>query len=241
MSPNDRTARVRCPSPACGRTIEIVSEWLGRNMYCPACGVRMTARPVSLEGDLRSKEARVRGGEGAAVARIPLVALVDNVRSLWNVGSIFRTADACGVRHLFLTGISGCPPRPEISKTALGAEEAVAWSYHAVAAEALGRLCGEGYTPVAVETSEQAASIGKIRWPERVCLVMGNEVAGVSPELLAACPIQVKIPMFGVKNSLNVAVAFGIVAFLASAALRSEPRYADHRSSAADGRRNRPG
>ena len=148
---------------------------------------------------------------------------MDNVRSLWNVGSIFRTADACGFRHLFLTGISGCPPRPEISKTALGAEEAVAWSYHAVATEALAQPRDEGYVPVAVETSDRAVPIDEFRWPEQVCLVVGNEVAGVSPGLIDACPLHVKIPMRGVKSSLNVAVAFGIVAYHAAAALRREP------------------
>ena len=97
-------------------------EWLGRNMYCPACGVRMTAKPLQVEAALRERERSAAGGRGSAIQRLPLVALVDNVRSLWNVGSIFRTADACGIREIVLAGISGCPPRPEITKTALGAE-----------------------------------------------------------------------------------------------------------------------
>jgi len=216
-----RTARVRCPSERCGRVFELLPEWLGRNMYCPACGVRMTARPEEVEDCLERRESRVGAVPQASLCRLPLVALVDNLRSLWNVGSIFRTADACGFREVVLAGISGCPPRPEISKTALGAEEAVAWSYHADAVEALARLRGEGYEPVALERTERAVPVEAVRWPQRVCLVIGNEVAGVSARLLEACPLHAEISMHGVKNSLNVAVAFGIAAHRASAALRA--------------------
>jgi tRNA G18 (ribose-2'-O)-methylase SpoU len=212
-------ALVRCPSERCSQVIEVLPEWLGRNMYCPYCGVRMTAKPVEVESELLDRQRSVTGGKGSDIRRLPLVALVDNVRSLWNVGSIFRSADACGVRELVLTGISGCPPRPEISKTALGAEEAVAWSYRADPLEALERLRGEGYGTVALETSPEAIPIEEMRWPEMTCLVVGNEVAGVGPPLLEACELQVRIPMYGVKNSFNVAVAFGIAAASAAAAL----------------------
>lgn len=224
MSGPVRAARVRCPSERCGRVFELLPEWLGRNMYCPACGVRMTARPVEVEDCLERRESRIGATPQAGVRRLPLVALVDNLRSLWNVGSIFRTADACGLREVILAGISGCPPRPEISKTALGAEEAVAWSYHADAAEALARLCAEGYEPVALERTERAVPIEAVRWPRRTCLVIGNEVAGVSARLLEACPLHAEIAMHGVKSSLNVAVAFGIAAHRASAALRAAER-----------------
>jgi tRNA G18 (ribose-2'-O)-methylase SpoU len=201
--------------------MEILPEWLGRNMYCPFCGVRMTAKPLDVERRLLERQEKTRGGTGSPVERLPIVALVDNVRSLWNVGSIFRSADACGVQELVLAGISGCPPRPEITKTALGAEQAVAWRYHADAADALARLRGEGYEPVALETSKRAVPLEGMRWPKRLCLVVGNEVAGVSAPVLESCERQVYIPMCGVKNSLNVAVAFGIAAFAASAALRA--------------------
>jgi 23S rRNA (guanosine2251-2'-O)-methyltransferase len=216
-----RTARVRCPSGSCGRTFEVLSEWLGRNMYCPACGVRMTARPVDVEESLERRRDRVGNVAAAGSPRLPLVALADNLRSLWNVGSIFRTADACGLRELVLAGITGCPPRPEISKTALGAEQVVAWSYYADAEQALARLRGEGYEPVALETTERSVPIDAVHWPARICLVIGNEVAGVSPGLLEACPLHAEIPMHGVKSSLNVAVAFGIAAHRASSALRA--------------------
>jgi tRNA G18 (ribose-2'-O)-methylase SpoU len=213
------TARVRCPSERCSRIIEILPEWLGRNMYCPYCGVRMSAKPVEVESELLERQKKVGGSTGAAIRRLPLVAVVDNIRSLWNVGSIFRSADACGVRELVLTGISGCPPRPEISKTALGAEQAVPWSYRADPLEALERLRGEGYGTVALETSPEAVPLTGMRWPLRTCLVVGNEVAGVSPPLLEACEHHVRIPMYGIKNSLNVAVAFGIAAVSAAASL----------------------
>ena len=96
---------------------EIPVEHLGRNVYCLICGTRMTARPVDLELRLKRRETDVRGEPGLPADRLPLLALIDNVRSLWNVGSIFRTADACGVERLLLTGITGCPPRDAISKT----------------------------------------------------------------------------------------------------------------------------
>jgi len=221
------SARVRCRSAACGAEFEIPRARLGRNIYCLVCGTRMTARPRELDSQLREREKRIgsRGGPGAPVTRLPLVALLDNVRSLWNVGSIFRTADACGVRRLLLTGITGCPPRPEIGKTALGAEQVVAWGYHADNREALERARSEGYTPVALETSGRAVPLDRMEWPERVCLVIGNEVAGVSQELLDRCTRQVCIPMRGIKDSLNVAVAFGIVAYHAARGLvESEAR-----------------
>jgi len=172
-----------------------------------------------VEERLHEQELRVRGGKGSGVARLPFAVVVDNVRSLWNVGSIFRTADACGVRELVLCGISGCPPRQEISKTALGAERAVAWSYRAEPLAAVRRLAEEGYNPVALETSARAVPLDKIGWPSRVCLVVGNEVAGISQPVLDACALHVTIPMYGVKDSLNVAVAFGIVAHRAAGAL----------------------
>jgi len=183
--------------------------------------MRMTARPVEIEARLRDQQERIRGVERSPIPRLPLVVLVDSVRSLWNVGAIFRTADACGVGKVVLAGISGCPPRKEIAKTALGAEKAVAWRYRADATEALREIVAEGYVPVAIETSARAVSLQETDWPERVCLVVGNEVAGISPPVLEACPRHVSIPMRGLKDSLNVAVAFGIVAFRAAEALSS--------------------
>ena len=212
---------VRCPSAPCGIVFEPHERWLGRNLYCPACGVRMTARPLEVDAELARRADLPPRNVEPGCARLPFVVLADNLRSLWNVGSVFRTADACGVRRVVLCGISGCPPRPEITKTALGAETAVGWEYRAEAASALEPLRAEGYSPVALERTSRSQPLDEVRWPERVCLVLGNEVAGVSGDLLDACPLHVHIPMRGVKSSLNVAVAFGIAAFAIGRALAS--------------------
>jgi tRNA G18 (ribose-2'-O)-methylase SpoU len=217
--PRSRVATVQCPSDACGAVFDLPGERLGRNVYCLECGARMTARPIQIAEELLRRERTIQGGTGITVDRLPLRVVVDNVRSLWNVGSIFRTADACGVERLLLTGITGCPPRAEITKTALGAEQSVAWSYHARGGDALAEACQDGYRPVAIESAPGAVSLDAMRWPDRVCLVLGNEVAGVSEGLLHSCEGRVQIPMMGIKQSLNVAVAFGIVAYRASRSL----------------------
>ena len=213
----------RCPDPGCATVFSVEAARLGKNARCPACGIGLTARPLAVEEQLRAQEARVRGGAGADMRRLPLAVLVDNVRSLWNVGALFRTADACGVQRMILCGITGSPPRPEITKTALGAEEAVAWSYRADPVDALADLEREGYVPVAIESTPAAIPMAHFPWPDRVCLIIGNEVAGVSPRLLAACSRHAAIPMLGVKDSLNVAVAFGIAAHAAATALAPQP------------------
>ena len=198
---------------------DVGPDRLGRNQRCPECGIGLTTRPLEIESHLRDQQERIQGVEFSPLPRLPLVVLVDNVRSLWNVGSIFRTADACGVERIVLAGITGCPPRQEIAKTALGAEQVVAWRYRANALEALDELRREGYVPVAIETSPRAVALDRFGWPDRTCLVIGNEVAGITPPLLEACAHHVFIPMRGLKDSFNVAVAFGISAFVASVAL----------------------
>ncbi|NIM00389.1 MAG: TrmH family RNA methyltransferase [Acidobacteria bacterium] len=180
----------------------------------------MTARPLEVERKLLDQQARIRGGPGAAIERLPLTVVLDNVRSLWNVGSMFRTADACGVQQMFLTGVTGCPPRPELTKTALGAEQAVAWSYLADPVEAVRRLVAEGFEPIALETTPRGIPLDRFEWPHRVALVVGNEVAGVGAAVLDECDRHLSLPMLGVKDSLNVAVAFGIAAYAAARSLR---------------------
>lgn len=211
--------RVRCPSTNCGAIFAVAEQRLGRSMHCAVCGVRMTARPLAIEDALRRQQQEIDGSSGSGQERLPLAVIVDNVRSLWNVGSIFRTADACSVQEILLAGISGCPPRREISKTALGAEEAVAWRYLADPLDAVESAREQGYTTVALETSPTAVALDRFAWPEKICLVVGNEVAGVSPSVLEQCDRHVRVPMNGIKSSLNVAVAFGIVAYNASRAL----------------------
>ena len=214
---NDKV-RVGCPAENCGIVFEPPAGWLGKNIYCPACGIRMTARPLDVEAQIRER-ADLRGGRAGQRRRLPLVVVVDNVRSLWNVGSIFRSADACAVQRLILTGITGHPPREEISKTALGAERVVDWDYRGETGPALQEMRQAGYTVVALETGADAVDIDRFEWPERTCLVVGNEVAGVGPQHLDAADLHVAIPMFGIKQSFNVAVAFGIAAHRASSVL----------------------
>ena len=179
----------------------------------------MTARPVGHTERLRAKETEGDSGPGAGIERLPLAAILDDIRSLWNVGSIFRTADGCGVRKLWLAGITGTPPRAEITKTALGAEEQVAWDYRADVLEAVEQARAEGYEPVVVEAGEGSEGVGEFTWPQRPCLVLGNEATGVSPLVLEASERRVSIPMCGVKESFNVAIAFGIAAHHAAMAL----------------------
>lgn len=141
-------------------------------------------------------------------------ALLENVRSLWNVGSMFRTADGAGVSRLILTGITGCPPRPEISKTALGADEAVEWEYVADSLEAARAVQRAGFRIIALETEEQrAVPLSEIDARGRICLAVGHEVAGLSGQLIEVADQIAYLPMHGVKASLNVAVAFGIASY----------------------------
>jgi len=139
--------------------------------------------------------------------------LVENVRSLFNVGSIFRSADGAGISKLFLTGITAQPPHREIRKTALGAEEHVPWEYHADALQLVQRLRQEGVAIVVLEAGETSVAFDTAEYPFPLCLVVGNEFHGVSRPLIEAADLTVAIPMRGVKESLNVGVAFGIAAY----------------------------
>jgi tRNA G18 (ribose-2'-O)-methylase SpoU len=221
---DDRHA-YRCPRPGCGHTFHDPALAAGRVVACPGCGRAMNARPLSMDRELAERERTAASGRGDPdLVRLPLAVLADNVRSLWNVGSMFRTADACGVRMMVLAGVTGCPPRDGIAKTALGAEAAVAWRYRADELGALREIEGEGYTPVAVENGPAGSALPAFEWPERPCLVVGNEVRGLSPHVLEACPRRVSIPMLGRKETLNVAVAFGIVAHRAAEVLAGRER-----------------
>ena len=217
--PSQKMERVGCPVPVCGAIFEIPAGRLGRNIYCLECGRRMTARPAGQSERLRARESETGSVEGAAIERLPLAAVLDDIRSLWNVGSIFRSADGCGLRKLWLAGITGTPPRREITKTALGAEDQVAWDYRADVLEAIEQARSEGYEPVSIEAGGTSSSLDDFRWPGKPCLVLGNEATGVSPLVLEACERRVSIPMCGVKESFNVAVAFGIAAHRAARAL----------------------
>jgi len=155
--------------------------------------------------------------EGAAlyegITRVPAAVLLDNVRSLYNVGAFFRTADAAAFEKLYLCGITGCPPKRAIAKTALGAEETVPWEHSWDAPAVLAGLRARGYELAAIETTPHAADL--FDWAPRfpVCVVFGHEVDGIRPEISSLCDTHVRIPMLGVKHSLNVATAGGVVLY----------------------------
>ncbi len=143
-------------------------------------------------------------------------ALLDNLRSLYNVGSIFRTADAAGIAHLHLCGITPTPANRRLSKTALGAEKTVSWSYHPDAVQRAAALAAGGCRLWALEEGAGATPLGRQPPPaggDRVALVVGSEVAGVDPGVLELCERVLVIPMRGAKGSLNVATVFGIAAY----------------------------
>ncbi|MDD5623107.1 MAG: RNA methyltransferase [Candidatus Peribacteraceae bacterium] len=139
-----------------------------------------------------------------------ILLLAHNIRSLWNVGSLFRTSDAFAVEKLYLTGYTAAPPRRELSKTALGAETSVPWEQCPDPAKVIARLQKQGWTIVALEQAKKAVNLTKYQPSSKVCLIVGHEVLGVPKELLRLCDDIVHIPMHGRKESLNVAVAAGI-------------------------------
>ena len=145
--------------------------------------------------------------------KLPLVVVMDHVRSLYNVGSVFRTADAFRLEGVVLCGITATPPHPEIHKTALGAEDSVQWTYEKDTLTALERLRSEGYTLLAIEQCEGSTMMQNFL-PEKdrkYAVVMGNEVKGVQQSVVDACDGCLEIPQFGTKHSMNVSVTAGIV------------------------------
>ena len=149
--------------------------------------------------------------EGIAV--LPVAILLDNVRSMYNVGAFFRTGDAARIEKLHLCGITSYPPQRAITKTALGAEETVAWQHSWEPLPVLEEIRGRGYEIAAVETSVHAVDL--FDWMPRfpVCVVFGHEVDGIRPEISERCDTHVRIPMLGSKHSLNVATAGGVVIY----------------------------
>jgi 23S rRNA (guanosine2251-2'-O)-methyltransferase len=153
------------------------------------------------------------GERYAGIDRLPVTVLLDNVRSLYNVGAFFRTADAVRAAHILLAGITPTPDDRRIAKTALGAERGVAWTKIADAASAIDDLRAREHEIAAIETSLRAVDI--FDWQPRfpVCIVFGHEVDGIAPGLLERCDVHVRIPTLGVKRSINVATAGGVVLY----------------------------
>lgn len=142
-----------------------------------------------------------------------VIAVLENIRSAYNVGSVFRTADAFLLEAIYLTGYTCIPPHKEIKKTALGAEETVAWKHFSTTTEAIAALKETGYKVYAVEQAVKSISLEKIVLPknEKVAFIFGNEVTGVEQFTIAQCDGCIEIPQLGMKHSLNIATAAGVV------------------------------
>ena len=145
--------------------------------------------------------------------KIPLIVILDNVRSLNNVGSVFRTSDAFLVKAVYLCGITATPPHPEIHKTALGAEDSVEWYYFEDTNAAVDKLREEGYIVYAIEQVENSIILSDLQLNKdcKYAVVLGNEVKGVQQSVVDKCDQSVEIPQFGTKHSLNVSVTAGLV------------------------------
>ena len=157
---------------------------------------------------------RLRREDTASAPRIPIIGLLENIRSLYNVGSIFRTSDGAFIEGLWLAGFTPHPPRPEIAKTALGATETVPWRHFTNPLDAVQEARGRGMKICLLEHTTESrlyTSILPSEFP--LCLVVGNELTGIAPEVVASADCAIEIPMHGTKQSLNAAVAYGIALF----------------------------
>ena len=211
----------RCPNPFCKMTFEVGDDRQGKNGACPSCGQVITFRSLDVLLAIERQHAQLEERRAQAQLKparnAPFSVLLEDIRSLWNVGSIFRSADGAGFEQMYLCGITGTPPNKAIAKTSLGAEEHVLWEHHSHPLDILPSLAAKGVQIVVLERTEHSVDMAAALKQERIksplCLVVGNEVAGVSVETLACAGIVCHLPMRGVKTSLNVAVAFGIAAY----------------------------
>jgi tRNA G18 (ribose-2'-O)-methylase SpoU len=201
----------KCESPACGLRFPVAAgSPLGAS--CPLCGAPTHFIDEAYDTH-EVHETRVAAGPRVEV-------LLDNVSSLSNVGSIFRTADGAEVAHLYLCGFTPTPAPPKLAKTSLGAERSVAWSQHADPTVIADRLRESGKRLWALEGGSRSRDLFELvtqaggPGEAPIVLVLGHEVSGVDPRVVARCDEVVRIPMAGIKGSLNVSVAFGIAAYL---------------------------
>lgn len=217
--PSARFRSRRCTAADCGLRFP-VADGSPLGARCPSCG-----SPTAWVDD-----AYATHGVGAppqpeaGEVRLRVEALLDNIRSLSNVGSMFRTADGAGLAHLYLGGITPTPAHPKLAKTALGAERSIAWSRHPDAAEAAADLVARGRQLWALEGGPRSTSIfdpavaraaAELRARDQtLVLVLGHEVSGVDPRIVERCERVIHLPMMGHKDSLNVSVALGVAAYV---------------------------
>jgi len=145
--------------------------------------------------------------------KTPIIAVLENIRSAYNVGSVFRTADAFLLEAIYITGYTAISPHKEIKKTALGAEESVEWHHFSNATDAIHQLKGEGYNVFAVEQVKNSLSLENLTFHpnDKIAVIFGNEVTGVEQETILQCDGCIEIPQLGMKHSLNIATAAGVV------------------------------
>lgn len=198
---------VVCTNPQCRLRFPL-DLGIYEGKFCPKCGsllsVEARANP-SVPGDMSLKP-----------VKIPIAGLLDNLRSVHNVGSIFRSADGAGFSPLYLCGITPTPTRnPEITKTALGSEDSVEWSYHPNSIDLAVNLKDQGFRLITLERTEHSLPIQhcKINQGDRLVVIVGNEPAGVDPALIGLSDDVVSLPMLGTKESLNAAISFSIAAY----------------------------
>ncbi len=155
--------------------------------------------------------------------KLPVIVVLDNIRSLSNVGAVFRCADSFGIEAIYLCGITPCPPHREITKTAIGATQSVEWQHFESTAEAAKNLIEKGYTVISVEQTQRTEKLGKVDFKNqsKMAIVLGNEVEGVSQEIIDLSAFSLELEQYGTKHSLNVSVCAGIVLYELSRQLRS--------------------
>lgn len=149
-----------------------------------------------------------------AATKLPIVVILDNIRSQHNIGSVFRTADAFRIYEIALCGITAIPPQPEIHKAALGATETVAWSHYNDTVDAINVLKNKGFQIIAIEQTHGSIPLTNFQLPTqdtKFALILGHEVFGIDDNVLKMCDMAIEIPMFGTKHSLNISVCAGIV------------------------------
>lgn len=196
-----------CENPQCSFRYP-VTEITGNEHICPAC-----------HGQTRfiKRYPEQAPQSPAPVSRPKISLLLDNIRSVFNVGSIFRSADGCGlVEHIYLCGITPTPNHPKMAKTSLGAEKYIPWSYHLNALVLVKQLIADDCHFLALEATQQSVPLAQFSnelIPNHTILMVGNEVAGLDPDLLSLAKIHIHLPMYGIKESLNVAIAASILLY----------------------------
>lgn len=214
----------RCPFADCLYVFSTEEESEFKAVQCRNCSRSITVRSLARHQEIDKQESKHQA-QGSLARQYfesngnpgQMVVVLEEIRSLWNVGSIFRSADGAGFSHLFLIGITGCPPRKEIAKTSLGAEDHVGWNYEPNSISVLLELKSRGYQIVALEktaaSSPLSCALSEKLLQKPLCLVLGSETKGIYAETLNESDLVLDLPMRGFKESLNVAVAFGIASY----------------------------